>query len=128
MATSTVEKVKSEPLQLLSSRKRSVTWALALAGGLLLIAIGAVVWLQRPASAPLTVTAAAGAPDPDVPRMEVAQAKRLAASGQALLIDVRGDQYYNQLHIDGAISLPYDQVEQRLGQLPKDKWLILYCT
>ncbi|MHB0876305.1 MAG: rhodanese-like domain-containing protein, partial [Anaerolineae bacterium] len=110
MATRVVDKVKSGQ----TPRPRRLPWVVAAMAALLLVAIAAVIWVQPSADRVLTVTAAADAPDPDVPRMEIAQAKRLADSGQALLIDVRGGEYYQQSHIDGAISVPYDQVEQRL--------------
>jgi hypothetical protein len=67
-------------------------------------------------------------PYPAVPRIGVKEAKAKMDKGQALLYDVRSVDSYNQSHPAGAISLPEDQVDARLSELPKDKELIFFCT
>lgn len=44
-----------------------------------------------------------------------------------LLVDVRSKDSFVQSHIQGAISLPLAELEQRYTQLSQDKEIILYC-
>ncbi len=47
----------------------------------------------------------------------------------ALVIDVRAAEDYETGHIDGAINIPYDQIERRVSELGSDKSreIVLYC-
>ncbi len=56
----------------------------------------------------------------------VEEAKRLVGEG-AELVDVRTVEEYAQGHIDGAINIPLHELGQRLGELEKDKPIVLYC-
>jgi rhodanese-related sulfurtransferase/DNA-binding HxlR family transcriptional regulator len=47
--------------------------------------------------------------------------------GDAVLIDVRPAEEYAAGHIDGARSIPIDELERRLAELPKDREVIAYC-
>jgi rhodanese-related sulfurtransferase len=64
----------------------------------------------------------------DVPRIGVAEAKAMAESGSAILVDVRTEATYEGRHIAGALSMPVDQVAQRYAELPSDKLVIFYCA
>ena len=64
-----------------------------------------------------------------MPRIRAEELKRLVATGQAVIVDVRSAEEYAQAHIQGAINLSVQQIES--GQYPKpprDKRLISYCT
>ncbi len=64
-----------------------------------------------------------------MPRISADELKRLVASGQAVIIDVRSAADYAQAHIQGAINLPVQQLESgQYPKLPRDKRLIGYCT
>ncbi len=52
--------------------------------------------------------------------------KRVAA-GKALVIDVRPELEYRAAHFPGAVSVPVEQLEQRLRELPRDIEIIAYC-
>jgi hypothetical protein len=67
-------------------------------------------------------------PFPDVPRITLADTQNELAKGQAVLIDVRSTSSYDSTHAAGAISIPEEEVDARLNELPRDKDLILYCT
>lgn len=43
------------------------------------------------------------------------------------LLDVRPKDEYQKGHIPEAISIPLDELEERFGDLPKDKLIIAYC-
>src|SRR5579859_2954741 len=47
--------------------------------------------------------------------------------GDAVLVDVRPAEEYAAGHIDGARSIPIDELERRLAELPKDREVIAYC-
>ena len=70
---------------------------------------------------------AAGTPT-DAPRVEAAEVKALALRGEAVIVDVRGKQYYDFEHAEGAISIPIEQFEARVSELPKEKLIAAYCT
>jgi rhodanese-related sulfurtransferase/predicted transcriptional regulator len=52
--------------------------------------------------------------------------KRLA-SGDVVLIDVRPEDEFAAGHIEGARSVPLDELERRLGDLPADREVVAYC-
>lgn len=43
------------------------------------------------------------------------------------VIDVREDHEYKRGHIKGAINVPLSQLGQRMGEIPKDRAVFLYC-
>jgi rhodanese-related sulfurtransferase/DNA-binding HxlR family transcriptional regulator len=47
--------------------------------------------------------------------------------GDAVLVDVRPAEEYAAGHIDGARSIPIDELERRLAELPEDREVIAYC-
>ncbi len=47
--------------------------------------------------------------------------------GDAVLVDVRPREEYEAGHIDGARSIPLDELEQRLAELPADREVVAYC-
>lgn len=52
--------------------------------------------------------------------------KRLA-SGDAVLIDVRPEKEFEAGHIEGARSVPLEELERRLAELPADREVVAYC-
>jgi rhodanese-related sulfurtransferase/DNA-binding HxlR family transcriptional regulator len=47
--------------------------------------------------------------------------------GDAVLVDVRPEEEYHAGHIEGARSIPIDELERRLAELPEDREVIAYC-
>ena len=47
--------------------------------------------------------------------------------GDVVLIDVRPSEEFEAGHIDGARSIPIDELEQRLAELPPDREVVAYC-
>lgn len=45
----------------------------------------------------------------------------------AVLVDVRPTTEFEQGHIAGALSIPVEELEERLRELPRDKRIIAYC-
>jgi NADPH-dependent 2,4-dienoyl-CoA reductase/sulfur reductase-like enzyme/rhodanese-related sulfurtransferase len=46
---------------------------------------------------------------------------------EGLLVDVRRPDEFKAGHIPGAINLPVDELRGRIGELPRDKELFIYC-
>jgi rhodanese-related sulfurtransferase len=47
--------------------------------------------------------------------------------GDVVLVDVRPREEFEAGHIDGARSIPIDELEQRMAELPADREVIAYC-
>jgi rhodanese-related sulfurtransferase len=47
--------------------------------------------------------------------------------GDVVLVDVRPTEEFEAGHIDGARSIPIDELEQRLAELPPDREVVAYC-
>jgi len=48
-------------------------------------------------------------------------------AGDVVLVDVRPVEEYVAGHIEGARSIPLDELEQRLAELPPDREVVAYC-
>lgn len=59
--------------------------------------------------------------------LDPGEAKVLAESGAAVLVDVREDSEWRSGHIPGAIHLPLSRFARESTRLPKDRRLVLYC-
>jgi rhodanese-related sulfurtransferase/predicted transcriptional regulator len=49
------------------------------------------------------------------------------ARGDVVLVDVRPPEEYAAGHIDGARSIPIDELERRLAELPPEHEIVAYC-
>ena len=81
--------------------------------------------------APPVSTPQAPATTPDtagVRRITLADATAALNSGEAVLVDVRGETQYSAEHARGAIHIPEDQIINRLADIPMGKMIITYCT
>jgi rhodanese-related sulfurtransferase len=48
-------------------------------------------------------------------------------AGEVVVLDVRPAEEYRAGHIVGALSVPLEELEQRLGSLPKEREVVAYC-
>jgi hypothetical protein len=67
-------------------------------------------------------------PFPEVARITGSDLLEKIESGTVIVVDVRGTQYYERMHIPGSLSIPEGQIPERLDELPKDKEIVLYCA
>ena len=51
----------------------------------------------------------------------------LARQGQVIVLDVRPNCEYDNAHLDGAISIPLEELENRVSELPQDRDVAAYC-
>jgi 3-mercaptopyruvate sulfurtransferase SseA len=91
---------------------------------------GAQAPIQTRPDPPAAPAAPATPADPlaEAPRISAADAKKVLDAGQAVLVDVRSLDSWQEEHAKGAVSIPVNEIYARLGELPKDKQVIAYCT
>ncbi|HZG53094.1 MAG TPA: rhodanese-like domain-containing protein [Pyrinomonadaceae bacterium] len=64
----------------------------------------------------------------DTRRINIEETQKAIEAGTALVVDVRDEAAYKTSHIKGAKSVPLQQFDKRIGELPKDKLIITYCA
>ncbi len=66
----------------------------------------------------------------EVPRVTAEDAKAAFDAGEVIIVDVRSAESYATSHIVGALSIPLGEFETDIANidLPKDQWIITYCT
>ena len=97
------------PRALLTGAARLMVLSLGLAPGLVLGACAG-----QGAEAPRTAEA-----PPRDPHALVAEG--------ATLLDVRTQAEYDARHLEGAVLVPVDQVSGRMGEIPRDRPVVVYC-
>jgi len=53
--------------------------------------------------------------------------KKEPGAKEIVLLDARARDAFAKAHIQGALSVPLDELKQVAGQLPRDKTLVVYC-
>jgi hypothetical protein len=95
----------------------------------------------QPAAPELTAPTAAAAPvvataparpippgDDSVRRVPIAELQQAMKSGKVVVVDVRSKDDYASSHAKGAISIPLSEIEQRSKELPRESFIVTYCT
>jgi ArsR family transcriptional regulator len=59
--------------------------------------------------------------------VDLTELERLVADGGVTLLDVRPAIEYQQGHIPDARSIPVEELEHRLAELPRDREIVAYC-
>jgi rhodanese-related sulfurtransferase len=59
--------------------------------------------------------------------IDLNELERLVADGSVTLLDVRPRLEYEQGHIPDARSIPVEELEHRLADLPRDRDIVAYC-
>ena len=63
-----------------------------------------------------------------VRRVGPAELKEMLEDGRAVVYDTRLKTSYDYEHIKGSLPMPHEEVASRVGEFPKDKTLVFYCT
>lgn len=63
----------------------------------------------------------------DLEPLDARELKRRMRAGDVVLLDVRPELEYRAGHLPGARSVPLDELERRLDELPDDVELVAYC-
>lgn len=87
---------------------------------------------SKPAPAHKPLTPMTPEPDPDelvVPEMTAAQVQQaLVGDHPPLLLDVREQYEWNQVHIVDARHVPMNRVPDQLTEFPKDRPIVVFCA
>ncbi|MCH5276450.1 MAG: rhodanese-like domain-containing protein [Desulfovibrionaceae bacterium] len=51
----------------------------------------------------------------------------LAATPDALIVDVRTPEEYARGHLEGSVNIPIDSFEDRLDEIPVDRPVLIHC-
>ena len=114
----------------MSPRKKnnSIPLLILLSGGLLLIIAAFMLANQNPPAAPTSEISSEEEIYPEIQRVSIDEAKAALDSGSAVFVDVRSVEAYQASHVSGAVNIPLEELEARLGELDKAQWIITYCT
>jgi rhodanese-related sulfurtransferase/predicted transcriptional regulator len=63
----------------------------------------------------------------EVERITPEELRARLASEDVVLIDVRPTEEYAAGHIESAVSIPMEELDERLKELPKDREIVAYC-
>lgn len=124
-----------------ASRKLTppISLLIAIGGGVLLVITAIMVASGNNPPAAVTPTTAvsniqalpspqADIPYPEVERVSLGDAKAAFDAGEAVFIDVRGDQVYAMAHIPDALSIALSDLTIRMNELDPQQRIITYCT
>ena len=66
----------------------------------------------------------------EVTRVSIEDAKTAFDNGTAIFVDIRSEQSFAISHIPGALNIQLGEFETNPTELnlPKDQWIITYCT
>ncbi len=87
--------------------------------------VGPPTPLPTRAQAPTRAPTVQGPVD-NVRRITPEELKAMYDAGQAIIVDARARNAYNQRHIVGALSMPWNEVASRYSELPTDKHVAFY--
>ncbi len=75
-----------------------------------------------------TAAAESNVPFPEIKRITTDETNALVAKGEAIIVDVRGDESYQKGHVKGALSITSSDLAARIKELPRDKKIVTYCA
>jgi 3-mercaptopyruvate sulfurtransferase SseA len=105
------------------NRKNPIPWVLMGAGVLLLLLGLGWIWSNKPSAPAVTPSPASVG---QVERVLLDDAKTAFDSESAIFVDVRATESYDVSHIPGALSIPFNELPSRIGDLDPESWIIPY--
>ncbi|MFO7696940.1 MAG: hypothetical protein R6X16_07270 [Anaerolineae bacterium] len=107
--------------RVIEARARRQRATLYWAGGATLVIVAVILALVLSGRDAATTPTAAG-----LPRISPQDAYAAVQAGEAVLYDVRIADAFDDMHAEGAVSLPESEAIARLGELPNDRLLVFY--
>ena len=65
--------------------------------------------------------------DHDIDRISLEELNERMEKGEILLLDVRPQSEFENSHIPGAVSMPVEELEEKLRTLPTNQEIVAYC-
>lgn len=62
-----------------------------------------------------------------IPDLEGEELLNRVQTGDVVLLDLRPEEEYAAGHLPRAVSVPYDELSQRMSELPRDREIVAYC-
>jgi rhodanese-related sulfurtransferase len=86
-------------------------------------------WIRLFFAFGVTIASAVAAAETELPLVsqQALVERQQASDAQLFVLDTRSPEEYSTGHVPGAINVPYDQVAERLAEIPRDKDVVLYC-
>lgn len=76
----------------------------------------------------LGLTLLLGAPALAADNIDGKTARALVKEQKAVLVDVRTDEEFKARHVEGAVNIPVEELQDRLAELPdKQRTVVVYC-
>nr|WP_233711603.1 metalloregulator ArsR/SmtB family transcription factor [Lederbergia citrisecunda] len=63
----------------------------------------------------------------EMEELSLPELKKRMEKGEVLLLDVRPKEEYEEAHIPGAVSIPIEELEDKLASLPSNCDVVAYC-
>jgi 3-mercaptopyruvate sulfurtransferase SseA len=63
-----------------------------------------------------------------IARVTIPELEELLKKNQAVVIDVRNQESFDQEHIPGSKLIPEAEIVARSSELPRDKMIVTYCS
>jgi ArsR family transcriptional regulator len=63
----------------------------------------------------------------DFQKISIEDLQERLNKGEVVLLDVRPEVEFRAGHLPGAVSIPQDELEQRVGELPASSLIVAYC-
>ncbi len=112
-----------------SNRPRLSPGPIILIGAGVLILLAVLVFqLSNLPTTTAPQSSAFSVPYPESVRVSLADAKTAFDNHTAVFLDVRDNGTYSSDPINGAVNIPLADLPARMSELPKDRWIITYCT
>jgi 3-mercaptopyruvate sulfurtransferase SseA len=111
------------------NRSRRPILLMAIGGALIMVAV-VVLMLNSPSQTTILPGTSAHTESvySEIARVSLTNARSAFDAKTAVFVDARPKMSYDGGHISGAISMPVDELQNRLGELKKSDWIITYCT
>lgn len=110
----------------MTNQRKRLLLLMMIAGGVLVILAGlSSALLYQPAD---VVTPTTVATEEQVRRITVEEAKAAFDAREAIFVDVRDGESFKRSHIPGALLIPVNELSDRLDELSRSAWIIIYCS
>jgi 3-mercaptopyruvate sulfurtransferase SseA len=110
------------------TRSASLPILLMVIGVFLIVGAGAWYLFVLPAGSGESIPPSSVVEDnySQIPRLSTEEAKAAYDMGTAIFVDVRDAESYSRGHIQGALSIPFEDLPARVGELDPSTWIITY--